>query len=153
LERSPFGEVVTPYGVSCLNLFRAVVQGEFSRLVSAGRLDDGGSPQSTENGLNASVFQVQRCEGSFGRPYSMRNWIVCNVILDGSRLHSRRKGEVAKCFGAGGQPFQPPRGLHSESLLSSRVAVETFGLKLCRCVYGNRNTRRLTPGRWRTSVL
>ena len=51
-----------------------------------------------------------RCKEGFGRPCDMLNWIACNVILDESRLHSRRKGEVAKCFGAGGQPFQPLRG-------------------------------------------
>jgi len=35
----------------------------------------------------------------------MRDWVACDVILNESRLHSRREGEVAKRFGAGGQPF------------------------------------------------
>jgi hypothetical protein len=35
----------------------------------------------------------------------MHDWVACDVILDESRLHSRREGEVAKRFGVGGQSF------------------------------------------------
>jgi len=35
----------------------------------------------------------------------MHDWVACDVILDESRLHSRREGEVAKRFDVGGQSF------------------------------------------------
>jgi len=41
--------------------------------------------------------------------HGMRDWVACDVILNDSRLHSRREGKVAKRFGAGGQPFFSPR--------------------------------------------
>lgn len=42
LDWSPFGVVMAPSGASCLDLFRVVLQGEFSRLVSASRFDGRG---------------------------------------------------------------------------------------------------------------
>jgi len=153
LDCSPFGESVAPSGANGLDLCRAVLQGEFSRLVSASWFDDGGSPLSRENGLSASAFQVKGVRNASAEPRGMLNWDACDVILDVSRLHSRREEEVVRRFGVGWTVLSAPWGLHGESLLLSRVIAGTFGFQLCRRVSGDRRTLRLTSGRERPSDL
>jgi len=108
LDCSPFGESVAPSGANGLDLCRAVLQREFLQLVSAGWFDDRGSPLLRENGLNASAFQVKGVRNASAEPRGMLNWDACDVILDVSRLHSRREGEVAWRFGVGRTSFISP---------------------------------------------